>query len=90
MSKASASSGGDRADQDRQHPPVEPRDDVLGRDGGRVDVGERLVDLDDDQHGQRDGAERHGQQRVDHVEPAAPYADRASTPSMKQAIVAAP
>ena len=68
MSKTSASHGGDDADADGQHPPVDAGRDVLRRDGGRVDVGEGLVDLvdDEDEQGHRPGG--HGEQGVDDVE----------------------
>ncbi len=52
---------------DRDDPPVQPREQVLHRHGGRVDVGERLVHLVDQQDADGDRPGGQGDQRGDHV-----------------------
>ena len=59
--------GGDHPDDHGDDPPVEPGQQVLHRHRGRVDVGEGLVHLVDQQDADGDGAGRQGDQRGDHV-----------------------
>ena len=49
---------GDHRDHHGQHPAVPQRPHVLGGHGGRVDVGEGLVELARGQHGEADRADR--------------------------------
>ena len=83
-----------RREPRRPPPPATRRSsrarDVLRRDRRRVDVGERLVDLVDHQHEQRERPQRHGEQRVEHVEARRRRRPtRASTPSAKNSMLAA-
>ena len=58
---------GQDADGERERAPVPRGAQVLDRDGGRVDVGEALVALAQDEHGERQRAQRQGEEDVEHA-----------------------